>query len=72
LLGIDQMQIYGPGMLNGMPDGVTGDLMENNPLGPGRIQLQLILKMPGNGLPLPVLIRRQPYHPGPPGQLAKL
>ena len=56
LLGIHQIHVDVPGMLDGLGNGGLGDLVKGHALGLAGIQLQQLLQMPGNGFALPVRV----------------
>ena len=56
LLGIHQIHVDVPGMLDGLGDGGLGDLVKGHTLGLAGIQLQQLLQMPGNGFTFPVRV----------------
>ncbi len=60
LLGVDEVDVDVAGILDGVEDGVLGDFVEDDAAGVGRLELQHLEQVPGNGLPLAVLIGSQP------------
>ena len=61
LLRVHKVIVDVPRMLYGFQDGIFGDFVENDAAGTSFFQSQDFRQVPGNGLPLPVLIGRQPY-----------
>ena len=60
LLGVDQVGVDAAGMLDGLLDGILGDLVENNAAGMVVLQAQDIEQMPGDGFSFAVFIGSQP------------
>ena len=59
LLGIHQVIVDLPGMLDGILHHLLGDLVEGHPVGLFLRQVQQLLQVPGDGLSLPVRVRCQ-------------
>ena len=59
LLGVHQVLIDGPGVGDGVVDHLAGDLVEGHPAGLVVGQVQQLLQVPGDGLPLPVRVGGQ-------------
>ena len=60
LLGIHQILIDAPGILNRIQNRIFRDFMEDDPFCVFRLQIQHLEKMPGNSLSLAVLIGSEP------------
>ena len=71
LLGIHQVEVDSAGNLNGVQDGVLGDLPENDPFCVG-FQAKCFFEVPRNSFAFAVIIRCQPYFIGFFSQLFKL
>ena len=59
LLGVHQVIVDIPGMGNGFPNHLLGDLVEGHPAGLFIGQIQKLLQVPGDGFALPVRVRCQ-------------
>ena len=59
LLGVHQVLVNGPRGGDGLVDHFFGDLIEGDPVSAVVGQLQKLLEVPGNGLPLPVRVGGQ-------------
>ena len=59
LLGVHQVLVDGPGGGNRVVDHLLGDLVEGDPIGLVVRDIQQLLQMPGDGLPLPVRVGGQ-------------
>ena len=62
LLGVHQALVNVPGRGDGLADHPLGDLVEGDPEGLAVVQIQKLLQMPADGLPLPVRVRGQIDH----------
>ena len=60
LLGVHQVHVDIPGVLNGAQDGVFGNFVENDAAGFFGGEFQNLLEVPGNGFPFAVFIGGQP------------
>ena len=60
LLGLDEVHVYLPRILDGMEDGPLGYFVEDDPAGALRIEAEGIEEVPRNGLPFAVFIAREP------------
>ena len=72
LLGIDQVDVDGAGVLDGLHDGRLGDLVKHDALGILGLEPQHLVEMPRDGLSLAVLIRGQPHRLGLLGSLLEV
>ena len=59
LLGVHQILVDGPGLGDGLVDHLLGDLVKGHPVGLVVGDVQQLLQMPGDGLPLPVRVGGQ-------------
>ena len=59
LLGIHQVIVDIPGVLDGLPHHPLGNFIKGDPVGLLVREIQQLLQMPGDGLPLPVRVRCQ-------------
>ena len=70
LLGLDEIGVDLAGVVDGLADGVAGDLVEGDPLDlDALVRLEDLEKVPGDGFALAVLVRREdegvlPLHGG--------
>lgn len=61
LLGVDQIEVDVAGVLDGVEYGVLCDFVENDAAGVAGFELQHLEQVPGDSLPLAVLIGSEPY-----------
>ena len=59
LLGVHQVLVDGPGGGNGLVDHIFGDFVKGHPVGLVVRDVQQLLQVPGDGLPLPVRVGGQ-------------
>ena len=71
-MGVDEVHVDMTGMLDGIEDGLLGDLMEDDAVGLGFIKTQHLAEMPGDGLSLTVFIGGKPYLLGCTGKALQL
>ena len=74
LLGVDEVAVDGPGVLEGLLDGVAGDLVEHDPAGLHRAGAGAdgLRQVPGDGLPFAVGVGGQEQLGGVAGLLGQL
>ena len=72
LLGIDQVDVYFPRVLDGLEYGGLGDFMKDYPLAALGFQAEHFIKVPGDGLSFAVLIGCEPDGAGLLGGLLQL
>ena len=61
LLGVHQVHVNVPGVLDGTEDGIFGDFMKDDTAGFALRKAQRLLQVPGDGLSFAVFIGRQPH-----------
>ena len=64
LLRIHEVEVYVPGILDGVEYGVPGDFVEYDSAGARLVESERFAQMPGDGLPFAVFIGCEPYRSG--------